>query len=496
MSISSEYTLSGGDLFLGHSLDNGPVIRAAANADRRAYTANALVSGYFYGIWNTPLHRAISSQLPLNVQTLLEAGADPNGFDIESLSAYAYRFLRFRTWKSWHVLYNPESDWRRQPMFNLTAQFTPLSSDEILKRQTSTARFWTEEELIPLDKDTDGDTMHSLVAAAKTGNIDIFDQLYQAGADASFWKAPQTPATIPDPPTASSLAVTTPLHAAISAGHTDMIQHPLSLSFNPNALALSVQTQALTPFQSTLLSNPPNLPLYSLLASHPLTAPHTLTPLYRVHTLHLAVAHLSLPLLHHLTSALPLSSTPPTALGHTLLHIACLPLTDSHIQLFAPKSYASLHELRTLDPHFRRARLQPARSSASTSCPPQPAPQNSWADYRRAPSSGKHDVFPLPSSDYFPAQTAVVRYLLASGTQDVAAQDVHGNTALHYLAGHRVVNEALVAMLRERGPEEVWAAVRNRWGWTPKDVWLDGKESVEEPHKGFWRAEEEEVQVF
>ena len=248
----------------------------------------------------------------------------------------------------------------------------------------------TEEELIPLDKGINGDLMHSLVAAAKTSNTNIFDQLCEDGADASFWTASQTLAAAPDQPTPSSSALTTPLHAAISAGRTDMVQHLLSLDFNPNALAMSVQTQAFTPLQTTLLCNPPNLNLYSLLAAHPLTNPHILTPLYCVHILHLAVAHLSLPLLQSLNSFLPLSTAFPSALSHTLLHVARLPLTDLHIQLFALKPCTSIHELRTLSPSFGRVLLQPARSTESTSWPHQPAPQNSWADYKPARGFGPY----------------------------------------------------------------------------------------------------------
>jgi predicted ATP-dependent serine protease len=78
----------------------------------------------------------------------------------------------------------------------------------------------------------------------------------------------------------------------------------------------------------------------------------------------------------------------------------------------------------------------------------------------------------------------------------MAAQDVHGNTALHYLAGQRIVNKRLVDMLLEDelgSGKRVWETVRNRWGWTAKELWEDGIAAVEEPHKAFWKEAEEEV---
>ena len=64
---------------------------------------------------------------------------------------------------------------------------------------------------------------------------------------------------------------------------------------------------------------------------------------------------------------------------------------------------------------------------------------------------------------------------------------MHGNTALHYLAGHRVVNDGLVEMMKGcEGGEEVWKCQSNRWGFTPQDLWEDGKAAVEEPHNYFW----------
>ena len=56
---------------------------------------------------------------------------------------------------------------------------------------------------------------------------------------------------------------------------------------------------------------------------------------------------------------------------------------------------------------------------------------------------------------------------------DLGAKDAHGNTVMHYLAGAMVVNVALVKILTEgdENGEQVWNGVKNRWGWTPKDLY-------------------------
>ena len=81
----------------------------------------------------------------------------------------------------------------------------------------------------------------------------------------------------------------------------------------------------------------------------------------------------------------------------------------------------------------------------------------------------------------------MAEFLLTSSTQRVDAMDVDGNSPLHYVAGHRVINEELLQMLRDvDGGEDVWMNQKNTWGWTPKDLYQDGKNAVAEPYKPFW----------
>ncbi len=85
-------------------------------------------------------------------------------------------------------------------------------------------------------------------------------------------------------------------------------------------------------------------------------------------------------------------------------------------------------------------------------------------------------------------QIETVNYLLQNHkTLDVAATDIHGNTALHYLACHRDINEALLDLLwNEGGAEEAWRATRNRYGFTAAELFKSGYDVDEEEEKEFW----------
>lgn len=297
-----------------------------------------------------------------------------------------------------------------------------------------------------------------------------------------------------------------------------MLSHILSFlpphqTFNPNVLPLASPTRCLPPLTSTIAScSPPNLSAYETLLAHPGTDPNILTPLFELHVLHFATATLSTDLLKLVAETTPLSCVKASALGHTLLHVACLPLSDTHVQLFSEKVYRSVHDVRTLDAGWKRLKL-------TTSSSPNRDPQTQWLrNTYRGPKLPARTALEL--SDYFPAQTAMVEFLLGSGTQDLGAKDIWGNTPLHYLASYRVVNEPLVTKLREREwerkksvggdddddrvelsaargedmstetGEQVWKGARNRWGWTPEDLYVDGRRADEgetEGQRGLFR---------
>ncbi|PKX97977.1 uncharacterized protein P174DRAFT_499727 [Aspergillus novofumigatus IBT 16806] len=146
-----------------------------------------------------------------------------------------------------------------------------------------------------------------------------------------------------------------------------------------------------------------------------------------------------------------------TALGQTLLHIASLPLTSEAIDDTNPDVGRSIHCARTLDaawlPHPRpsplhlqpqpRSRLNPLRPRART--PLTPAEQE--------------------------AQLETLRVLVDAGI-DVRAQDVDGNTALHYLAATLNVDPRAMQLLRDMdGGEDVYRHVLNREGLSPRALW-------------------------
>jgi hypothetical protein len=74
----------------------------------------------------------------------------------------------------------------------------------------------------------------------------------------------------------------------------------------------------------------------------------------------------------------------------------------------------------------------------------------------------------------------------------VRQRDVDGNTALHFLAGYRSVNMRAVEILRaadedgDEGGRGTWETAKNRWGFTPRDLFEAGKQATEARHMKFW----------
>ena len=501
MADEPEYILTSHDIPTFEYGSELPVIRAAGNPDSRVlrailkqdkpedpdrfhFSCHSMHHSYDGRQFNSPLIQAVTSQLPKNVEILLQAGADPNGMIIEGLQSYALRFVRFRDWDDGKYCEEHEDYWNENSETQTLDQSCPITEGERAKRWRGIQRFWTEHDLVPLDFEKNGDVMPALVAAAKFGNIKIFDRLHKAGADASFWFS--NPKSLPKPDvTLSSLAVSTPLHAALAGGHHDMLDHLLDLGFDPNCQPLTAISQCITPLMATLASSEPNTYAFSKLIRYPVIDVQARTPVYRVHVLHFLVARHELVLLHNVTKYIHLNTAGITALGHTLLHVACLPLNDKHIQIFAPKCYASIHEVRSLSCSWRPQWLSSNRRNNTRNT-------GSWNDYnfectetRREYS--RDDVFPCPTPEFLVDQTDTVLFLMLYGAQELAAEDMYGNTALHYLAGHRVVNEPLLSKLKAMtNGWRVWKNCKNHLGHTPRDLWNDGRMAIEEPNKKFW----------
>ncbi len=164
---------------------------------------------------NSLLLQAIRSQRPKNVKILLQAGVNPNGVPLEIASANTASLLRFGL--SFEDPY--EMPWynREDVLFAIGCrQLFQNTSEEIEDRyEDCTARFWSEISSRSFNEIDHGDTIPAVVEAAQGPSVEILDQVYAAKSDCSFWLS--DPPEMPIPATVSSLAVASPLHAAIWA---------------------------------------------------------------------------------------------------------------------------------------------------------------------------------------------------------------------------------------------------------------------------------------
>ena len=425
------------------------------------------------GYYDSALLAAIKARLPANVSLLLSHGADPNGLPLECFARQSVGFLRFRhlNWSAsmFHVV--PLRDDALAKI--LCPQTNTLTPEEIDARSISRGRFWAEPTIPAFDASYEA--MTCLEAAASIGDIRLFDLVHNAGADTEAWKLKRPYNSMPSQPSVSYLSISSPLHRAVEANQLSMVCHLLDLNFSPNVFPLASITCSLSPAMTAIAGL--KLPAYNLLAPH--TDFSITTPIYNVHILHFAAATLSLDLLLKVAEDAPLETAPLTALLHTLLHIVCLPLNDNYINHHSAKCHASIHELRCLD-----------RTTQNQVLHPHPPPNQLL---RRNPNFSLSNSSPSSLSFDHPAQIALVLHLLQHTTIPLSAQDIHGNTPLHYLAGHRVVNTPLVDILCSRknsfGGEVVWAESRNRWGFTPKELFEEGGsvQGSAELYMPFWR---------
>lgn len=448
----------------------------------RNFTANAYVSGAIHSVYNSPLVAAINARLPQNVATILAAGADPNGILLRDLDEYSVRFIRGRNPEFNTYSYStcpPRNKVMATVADNILNQVAPLTPNEIVDRRKTFSRFWTEPEL-PTIRFRSTPARTALETAASIGDPALFDQVRVAEPDESWWTVDPTSPQLPDPMTHSALCTSSPVHEAIIAQKTDMLRHLLGLGYSPNILPLAAPTLCFPPLAiAVAFSDSPSFEAYNILIHHPTIDPTLRTPIFSIHILHFAVARLDIPLLQHISTTnppIPLEAAGTTSLGHTLLHIASLPLTDAYINLFSPKIFHSIHDVRTLDtkhwlPIDLRRRNPAHRGILSSHADTLPLP-------REATSEDQEDAR---------KQAEMVLWLLESGTQDVGAQDVYGNTTLHYLVSAMRVDERLVARVREwRGAESVWKESKNELGYTPEELWEDGKAVVSGEWKSFW----------
>lgn len=147
-----------------------------------------------------------------------------------------------------------------------------------------------------------------------------------------------------------------------------------------------------------------------------------------------------------------------------LLHVACLPHTFHEVQT-SLKAEQSVHDTRNL--FYSQAVGYPPGSARYDEF----GRKIDWCEERPAPR------VPLPRfpEDELHRQEEVCKLMIAElGAEHIGIADVHGNTALHYLASAFALNESLIAWMREQvGGEKTWQETENMWGHTPQAIWDD-----------------------
>lgn len=439
------------------------------------YGPNEGVSGALWGTFESPLTAAIRAKLTCNVNFLLASGADCNGISAHDLSDYSVRFMRGRD-SSIDVSSFAGCPPRAELLATAKAkgiesQVAPLTAAELDERRVGFPRFWTEPN-VPGQRLRMDTALTSLEVAAQCGVEEIFDILHAAGAEDSSWRAPteaqgDSLLEIPSEAPLSKLSVSSPVHQAIASGHRSMLNKLFNTyNYCPNYRPLVAPTAALPPLSFAIARCDPTKPgvleCISDLFAHPCLAPHLRTPVFEIHPLHFATARHNPEFLAWIAASIPggHSTARSTALGHTLLHVAALPLTGDHTAKTKPAVERSIHCARTLDSKW----LQHS----------QPSPRH--LQYRKDKLPRDIAVTnplrqkPMTEAEQA-AQLATIKLLLEWGGFDVRMQDIDGNTALHYLAATLNVDAETVELLQAMdGGEEVWQSSRNWCGLTPKQL--------------------------
>ncbi|KAL2784213.1 hypothetical protein BJX66DRAFT_330143 [Aspergillus keveii] len=453
--------------------DHNPAIRAAANPD--SAVLEALLARYKSRRDDKTLNEyeqraltrcspsatiAIFAHMNLaeNLRLLLDAGADPNGIQRWEAADYSVRYMRGRDPLDY---YNSHASCEKRSVVLAKARASgivhpicPLTEAELEERRCWFPTFLTEF-LVPGRSLRMMRDLTVLEEAAGYGRRDLFDLLRAAGADESAWvQQPESDDpelwNFDESAPLSFLSTSSPLHEALFWGEQAMVRHLLTTcGHSPNYRPRAVPTMALPPLSHILVrcnlnDDSVHNCLLDLLA-HPQLDPNIRTPVFGIHPLHFATAHHKPALLTWLASFIPggLAAAGATALGHTLLHVACLPLTPYQIDATKPDIIKSIHCIRTVNYYWRP-----------------------WGN-----KIASQDPQPLTVAEQ-QAQLATIRVLVEGGVADVMAKDFDGNTALHYLAGTLNMAKETIELLRGlAGGEEVWQEGKNRWDMTPSRLW-------------------------
>lgn len=348
-------------------------------------------------------------------------------------------------------------------------QTQPLTQAELDERSKGFPRFWTEPN-VPGQRLRLSKALTALEVAAGLGNEGLFSLVRDVGADESAWLSTSEASRAEfDDTKPSFISTSSPVHEAIQAGQPAMLHKLLHVyRYSPNYLPLATPTAALPPLSFALLRCDPHNPnIWACivhLLQHPDLDQHLRSPIFDIHPLHLAVSHHDPGLLSRLPMSLSTAGT--TALGHSLLHIASLPLTSDYIDQKNPDFVQSIHCTRTLDSHWL---------SHAFPSPMHLSPSNGTRLTRPIPGQHISPTIPLTSLEQ-EAQLNTLQLLAQVVGVIVGAQDVDGNTALHYLAATVNVDPRALELLRDmEGCEEAYNTSRNRVGLTPRSLWGSNK---------------------
>ena len=500
----------------------GPVLRAAKLPDIRIlrgllrdgrFGATSLIVGPLNGPWESALVAAITNQLSSHAELLIEHGANIDGFPTWCFSAASSRFIRgrptFLTLSAGDALPARENLLKKISTHAATDRNVPFTEEELAKRRLGRSRFWAERDFPRTDYPTNN-PISSIAACAKVGNKGLVEALVNGGADEAGWISQCD--QLPPNPTPSYLAVDTPLHLAVENEDEEITQLLLARGHKPDLFPLALMTRALSAIMFTIAKQSPWLHGFNLLALH--SDLSLRTPLFGCHILHFAVATLNLSTLQHVLATVGsqvFSQNLTTTLGHTLLHIACLPVDDSVVNMHSLPILTSIHEFRTLGTAWSPLNLQPRAQSPSGPVPRGTARGTHTSRARIFSRGGSYTNttrFKHVTPEDQRSQRLMIHFLLDSlqdPGSEVSKQDVHGNTALHYLASYRDPDETLIEDLRtltgarkglvgtgnvigqsERvGDTDPWTSVYNRWGLTAANLFESGLTSRQEWHKDF-----------
>lgn len=447
----------------------------------------------------TTVLRAIERQRDENVRLLLEEGANPNGVPLDKQVDMARRFRRFcnedpdaNPFESvrWNMNYM-DVFLNDDEVGPVPSQTDPpyLRDDELVDRSKHFSPFWAAPHCLELDFSMDEALYHSVVMAG-LATPEILDQLLEAGADTSAWREPLAHSLPHEAELLpSQLCISTPLHTAIATGNMTMLNALLDRGLSPNARAIITGSQALTPMQYAIVIG--DIETYFLLRDKG-ADPDIRTPVFNVHVLHFAAAMLSIELLKAV--GMPLSKASTTTMDHTLLHIIALPFNRSEIEATAPKIKQSIHDERGM------AASERVRSYMTTKWDKHGLGYSEGEPYRiytaesearftencrwggteqchRGKNPKKWVRWAKDSAGDALRQEAVCKFLLKElDASMIGLPDKHGNTMLHYLAGAKAPNMPLIDWLELQGDgASVWRQAENRWGYTPQELYDDGR---------------------